>query len=184
MLADGSAVELLVTRPAAGAADLCAVADAAALSAAVRLADTTPLPTRTIPAPSDRLAAIDLCALPADAALRSVPGLDVTRRAVAFGGWGCTWGSLSATWFRVSGVRTGPYEGTGAVPSTVGGRQVWTSDDSATRGLCEMGIVLQTYVGSTGNPRVDVVSVQLASPADPCGQLGRLLPDLVTALPA
>lgn len=182
VLADGTGVQLLVTRTVAGAADLCAVADAAATSAAVVLADTAPLPTRTVPAPSDRLAALDVCALPA-ATLSSVPGLDVGRLAVGFGGWGCTWGSLSDTWFRVVGNRTGPYEGTGAAPSTVGGRQVWTSD-YGTPAFCEMGIVLDTYVGPTGNPRVNVVTVQLGSSADPCGQLRQLAPALVAAVPA
>lgn len=86
------------------------------------------------------------------------PGRARRRRAVGFGGWTCTWGSLSDTWLRVTGSRLGPYEETGAAPSTVGGRQIWTSGygDPA---FCELAVVLDTYVGTTGNPRVNVLVV-------------------------
>ncbi|GAA3244044.1 hypothetical protein GCM10017691_49600 [Pseudonocardia petroleophila] len=183
VLPDRTGVQLLATRSAAGATDLCAVADAAATSAAVVLADTAPLPTRTLPAPTDRLAAIDVCTVVDDATLRSVPGLDVGRRAVGYGGWGCTWGVLTGTWFRVTPTRLGPFEPAAATSSTVAGRQVWTSDYD-TPSFCEASIVLDEYVGSTGNSRVNVLTVQLGSSADPCGQLGSLMPGLVSRLPA
>ena len=162
VLGDRSRVSVDAAEGGGAVADLCAVADAGTQTALAALSSST-LPRRDIDTPPQGLTGLDTCSLLDRAALQQVPGLDASRRQPGFAGWLCLWGDNPAfvftPWAQVAVARRLPLSGQ---PVQIGGRSAQVLPGGANHpGSCEVDLVQRSYIGSSGDPRVELLEISV-----------------------
>ncbi|MGP4017714.1 protein kinase domain-containing protein [Saccharopolyspora sp. 5N708] len=159
-----------------GPADLCGMAETAAVSAAEVLSRGE-IPRRPA-AESASLINVDACALLDPAGLSRFPGVDAIRPQVDFGNWTCRWNSTtSSASLRLIFERNQPLTASDGQPRQLAGRQAFVTPGSFGDDSCEVGIVHRGYPGEDGKPMVELLLVVVNGP-QPIDELCRLATDL------
>jgi hypothetical protein len=162
VLGDGSRVNVTAAAGGGAVTDLCGVADVGTQTALATLS-TGSLPRRDIGIPQQELTGLDTCSLLDQAALRQIPGLDASRRERGFAGWLCGWGDnpsfIFTPWARVAVAQRLPLSGQ---PIQIGGRSAQVLPGNADDpGSCEVDLVQRSYIGSSGDPRVELLEISV-----------------------
>jgi hypothetical protein len=159
-----------------GPADLCGMAETAAVSAAEVLSRGE-IPRRPVPEPAS-LINLDACALLDSDALSRFPGVDAIHPQVGFGNWTCRWNSTtSPASLRLIFERNQPLNAGDGRPTELAGRQAFVAPEGYGDASCEVSIVYRGYAGEQGKPMVELLAVVVNGP-QPTDQLCRLATDL------
>ncbi|WP_223166831.1 serine/threonine-protein kinase [Nonomuraea sp. SYSU D8015] len=142
-----------------GQADLCAIADAAATTAAEAL-DRGPIKRRSPPLPARSLAQRDACSLLRGDALEVVPGIDATDPDVGFGNWECGWDSTTSdTWVDFRFDRDQPPNAADGTATRLNGYRAFVEPEGEGARTCLLQVVYRTYADQHGRPAVEKLHI-------------------------
>lgn len=159
-----------------GPADLCGMAETAAVSAAEVLSRGE-IPRRPAAEPAS-LINLDACALLDPDALAKFPGVDAIHPQIGFGNWTCRWNSTtSPAYLRLVFERNQPLTAGDGRPIELAGRQAFVVPDGYGDGSCEVSIAYRRYSGEQGKPMDELLLVVVNGP-QPTDQLCRMATDV------
>lgn len=162
LLPDRSRAVLFVTKFHNSTLDPCALADAA-VPGAVGGLSTPNLPRRKLSGPPNSIVGATACALGDDAALRAVPGLDLTRREPRYGDWECQWGDPVTNDASTVQIMLTRIVAQTPPTTTLAGRpsSTFPSDPGESPSSCSVDLTQRTFPGPNSRTLTEILEVKV-----------------------
>jgi hypothetical protein len=158
-----------------GSAPLCAMADAAATSAALQLTTLAEngeqISRRSPRMPADSLIWQDACTLLNADALTTGPGIDPTESFTGFGGWTCGWSSHSGeTWVDLRFEREPVMDSEGP-PTRLSGHRSFTQPEGVGENTCAVWVEHRDYTDENSETAAEMLLLIVGDERQPMDRL-------------